>query len=110
MRLLLLEVFAALAVTRTIGSAAPAAPAASASPDERGPTSGLSLFPAARTRTLHFIRHAEGFHNVATKKHGDNTCLHRGSKPAPEHPLVRVVCVCVRVCAAGVRVRMRACA
>ena len=36
---------------------------------------------------VHFIRHAEGHHNAATKAHGNNTCLHRGAAPAREHPL-----------------------
>ena len=53
------------------------------------PESGFSLFLADRTKKVHFIRHAEGFHNVATKQHGDNTCLHRGTKAAHDHPLAR---------------------
>jgi len=51
------------------------------------PSSGFSLFLASRTKKVHFIRHAEGFHNVATHETGDNTCLLRGDKPAAEHPL-----------------------
>jgi len=51
------------------------------------PESGFSLFLAERTKKVHFIRHAEGFHNVATKETGDNHCLLRGGKPAAAHPL-----------------------
>lgn len=51
------------------------------------PESGFSIFLAERTKKVHFIRHAEGFHNVATKETGSNDCLLRGDKPATEHPL-----------------------
>jgi len=51
------------------------------------PESGFSLFLADQTRKVHFIRHAEGFHNVETAKTGDNHCLLRGKKLAREHPL-----------------------
>jgi len=53
------------------------------------PDSGFSLFLAERTKKIHFIRHAEGHHNVATMKTGNNDCLtvdHAGKCPA-EHPL-----------------------
>jgi len=51
------------------------------------PDSGFSIFLADRTKKVHFIRHAEGFHNVATKETGANDCLHRGDEPASKHPL-----------------------
>lgn len=51
------------------------------------PESGFSIFLAQRTKKVHFIRHAEGYHNVATKETGSNDCLLRGDKPAREHPL-----------------------
>lgn len=51
------------------------------------PDSGFSLFLAERTKKVHFIRHAEGHHNVLTAEMGTNTCLHRGDKPAHEHSL-----------------------
>lgn len=51
------------------------------------PDSGFSLFLAERTKKIHFIRHAEGFHNVETKKTGTNDCLVRGDTPAQKHPL-----------------------
>ena len=53
------------------------------------PDSGFSLFLAERTKKIHFIRHAEGHHNAATMKTGNNDCLtvdHGGQCPA-EHPL-----------------------
>lgn len=40
-----------------------------------------------RTYQVHFIRHAEGFHNVETAKCGTNTCLWRGDVAADQHPL-----------------------
>lgn len=51
------------------------------------PSSGFSMFLASRTKKVHFIRHAEGFHNVATQKTGDNHCLLRGDDLAKDHPL-----------------------
>lgn len=51
------------------------------------PDSGFSLFLAERTKKVHFIRHAEGYHNVATKETGSNDCLLRGDKPANDHHL-----------------------
>lgn len=51
------------------------------------PESGFSLFLAERTKKVHFIRHAEGYHNVATKETGSNDCLLRGDAPATEHHL-----------------------
>mmetsp|Transcript_39349 Transcript_39349/g.87968 ORF Transcript_39349/g.87968 Transcript_39349/m.87968 type:complete len:305 (+) Transcript_39349:141-1055(+) len=53
------------------------------------PNSGFSLFLAERTKKIHFIRHAEGFHNVETTIKGTNKCLERkeGDPPANEHPL-----------------------
>lgn len=51
------------------------------------PSSGFSLFLASRTKKVHFIRHAEGFHNVATHETGDNHCLLRGDAAAAAHPL-----------------------
>ena len=51
------------------------------------PNSGFSLFLAERTKKIHFIRHAEGFHNVETKKMGGNKCLQRGDAPASSHRL-----------------------
>lgn len=51
------------------------------------PDSGFSLFLADQTRKVHFIRHAEGYHNVETKRTGDNHCLLRGDRPASEHPM-----------------------
>jgi hypothetical protein len=37
------------------------------------PEHGFSLFLANRTKTIHFIRHAEGFHNEANHAYGDDT-------------------------------------
>lgn len=37
------------------------------------PDDGFSLFLAKRTKTIHFIRHAEGTHNAANRVHGDDT-------------------------------------
>jgi len=51
------------------------------------PDSGFSLFLAERSKKVHFIRHAEGYHNVATKESGSNDCLLRGDAPAKDHPL-----------------------
>merc|ERR1719335_1165061 len=51
------------------------------------PNSGFSLFLAERTKKIHFIRHAEGYHNVETKRTGGNSCLLRNEQPAKEHPL-----------------------
>jgi broad specificity phosphatase PhoE len=39
------------------------------------PNSGFSMFLADRTKKVHFIRHAEGFHNVASRETGSNECL-----------------------------------
>lgn len=51
------------------------------------PDSGFSIFLADRTKKIHFIRHAEGYHNVATKETGSNDCLLRGNEPASAHHL-----------------------
>eukprot|EP00548_Thalassiothrix_antarctica_P006413 CAMPEP_0194149024 /NCGR_PEP_ID=MMETSP0152-20130528/35885_1 /TAXON_ID=1049557 /ORGANISM="Thalassiothrix antarctica, Strain L6-D1" /LENGTH=316 /DNA_ID=CAMNT_0038850947 /DNA_START=73 /DNA_END=1023 /DNA_ORIENTATION=- len=51
------------------------------------PSSGFSIFLASRTKKVHFIRHAEGFHNVATHDTGDNHCLLRGDALAKDHSL-----------------------
>jgi len=51
------------------------------------PSSGFSIFLASRTKKVHFIRHAEGFHNVATSETGTNHCLLRGDNLAKEHSL-----------------------
>lgn len=51
------------------------------------PDSGFSVFLAERTKKVHFIRHAEGFHNVATKETGSNDCLLRGDALAKDHPM-----------------------
>jgi len=51
------------------------------------PDSGFSIFLAERTKKIHFIRHAEGFHNVATKKAGTNDILKPGDQKASEHEL-----------------------
>eukprot|EP00929_Paragymnodinium_shiwhaense_P106887 TRINITY_DN72726_c0_g1_i1.p1 TRINITY_DN72726_c0_g1~~TRINITY_DN72726_c0_g1_i1.p1 ORF type:complete len:328 (-),score=41.68 TRINITY_DN72726_c0_g1_i1:117-1100(-) len=51
------------------------------------PESGFSIFLAERTKKIHFIRHAEGYHNVATKRTGDNECLKRGEHLAQQHEL-----------------------
>jgi broad specificity phosphatase PhoE len=37
------------------------------------PDKGFSLFLANRTKTIHFIRHAEGTHNEANHAYGDDT-------------------------------------
>lgn len=37
------------------------------------PEHGFSLFLAKRTKTIHFIRHAEGQHNLANREYGDDT-------------------------------------
>ncbi|EED89562.1 predicted protein [Thalassiosira pseudonana CCMP1335] len=49
------------------------------------PESGFSIFLAERTKKVHFIRHAEGYHNMATKETGSNECLLRGDEPAQSH-------------------------
>mmetsp|Transcript_15432 Transcript_15432/g.32630 ORF Transcript_15432/g.32630 Transcript_15432/m.32630 type:complete len:353 (-) Transcript_15432:371-1429(-) len=41
------------------------------------PESGFSIFLAERTKKVHFIRHAEGYHNVATEQTGNLDCLLR---------------------------------
>jgi len=51
------------------------------------PESGFSIFMADRTKKVYFIRHAEGYHNVATKEAGSNSVLLRGDVPANQHPL-----------------------
>jgi broad specificity phosphatase PhoE len=52
------------------------------------PASGFSLFLADQTRKVHFIRHAEGYHNAESAKMGSNYCLLRGEgQTAHEHPL-----------------------
>ena len=38
-------------------------------------------------KKIHFIRHAEGYHNVETASTGSIACLRRGDCPAKEHPL-----------------------
>ena len=49
------------------------------------PAPRVSLFPAERAREIHFIRHAEGHHNVATREAGgSNDPLLRGDRPAAE--------------------------
>jgi len=40
-----------------------------------GPKTGFSIFLAERTKKVHFIRHAEGFHNQATRESGSNDIL-----------------------------------
>jgi broad specificity phosphatase PhoE len=37
------------------------------------PEHGFSLFLANRTKTIHFIRHAEGYHNEVNRQYGDDT-------------------------------------
>jgi len=37
------------------------------------PEHGFSLFLANRTKTIHFVRHAEGTHNEANAAYGDDT-------------------------------------
>lgn len=37
------------------------------------PEHGFSLFLANRTKTIHFIRHGEGYHNVVNREAGDDT-------------------------------------
>lgn len=37
------------------------------------PEHGFSLFLAKRQKTIHFIRHAEGYHNQANHAYGDDT-------------------------------------
>jgi broad specificity phosphatase PhoE len=51
------------------------------------PESGFSIFLADRTKKVHFIRHAEGYHNVATKESGNTDCLLRGDVAAKDHAL-----------------------
>jgi len=52
------------------------------------PESGFSIFLADQTRKVHFIRHAEGYHNAETEKTGNNYCLLRGAfTKASDHPL-----------------------
>eukprot|EP00798_Chlamydomonas_sp_ICE-L_P020297 gene20297-27055_t len=54
------------------------------SPSNRGeeaftqfPEYGFSLFLARRTKTIHFVRHAEGMHNEINHAYGDDTpCTH----------------------------------
>jgi hypothetical protein len=36
------------------------------------PAAGFSIFLADQTRKVHFIRHAEGYHNVETHQTGNN--------------------------------------
>ena len=53
------------------------------------PDSGFSIFLADRTKKIHFIRHAEGHHNVMTATSGNNDCLtvdHAGECPT-DHAL-----------------------
>jgi hypothetical protein len=56
---------------------------------EQPPASGFSLFLAEKTKKVHFIRHAEGFHNAATTAAGgSHDCLLRGELAAASvHPL-----------------------
>jgi broad specificity phosphatase PhoE len=52
------------------------------------PECGFSIFLADQTRKVHFIRHAEGYHNAETLKTGNNHCLLRGDlEQASDHPL-----------------------
>lgn len=51
------------------------------------PESGFSIFLAERSKKVHFIRHAEGYHNKATKETGSNDVLLRGDQPASSHEL-----------------------
>lgn len=41
------------------------------SSSERTPS--FSMYLASKTKTVHFIRHAEGYHNEASNAYGDNT-------------------------------------
>ena len=59
---------------------------------EQPPASGFSLFLAEKTKKVHFIRHAEGFHNAATTAAGgSHDCLLRGELclDARSHRLLR---------------------
>jgi len=52
------------------------------------PNSGFSIFLADRTKKIHFIRHAEGHHNVATGESGTNDCLlHGPGEPGSAHAM-----------------------
>ena len=49
------------------------------------PEHGFSLFLANRTKTIHFIRHAEGTHNEANQAYGDDTPCTVGTPNAWNH-------------------------
>ena len=56
-------------------------------PLPRPPPPTSSSAPRSPSLQIHFIRHAEGEHNVETKRTGSNDCLLREGRPARDHPL-----------------------
>ena len=65
------------------------------------PEHGFSLFLANRTKTIHFIRHAEGTHNEANQAHGDDTPCTVGTPHAWNHMDARLtdagIAQCIKV-------------
>jgi broad specificity phosphatase PhoE len=62
------------------------------------PEHGFSLFLQNRTKTIHFIRHAEGNHNQANKEYGDDTPCIYSTDGAWKHQDARLTEKGIRQC------------
>lgn len=66
------------------------------------PEHGFSLFLAKRTKTIHFVRHAEGEHNAANRRAGDDSPVTYSTPGAWEYQDAKLTphgieqCLCAR--------------